>query len=123
MTAGDRIVEEAASRLRETAGRWSAESGWKAKLAEPLAEDAEFVRKLKPSLIRARARGELPTDEAPATPAPVTPAPASAPAGGADSKPPPAGGPNPFLVLAAALALGILLAKVVDWRSHAHPRD
>lgn len=122
MTAGDRIVEEAASRLRETAGRWSAERGWKAKLAEPLAEDAEFVRKLKPSLIRARARGEQPTDgAAPVAPATVPPAPA--PAGRAEAKPPRTGGPNPFVVVGAALALGILLAKVVDWRSHAHPRD
>ena len=30
--------------------------------------------------------------------------------------------PNPFLVAAAALALGILAAKLVDWRGHAHPR-
>jgi hypothetical protein len=28
-----------------------------------------------------------------------------------------------WLVLAAALGGGVLLAKVVDWRGHAHPRD
>ena len=33
------------------------------------------------------------------------------------------GRPNPFLVVGAALALGFFLAKVLDWRSHAHPRD
>lgn len=32
-------------------------------------------------------------------------------------------GLNPFLVVGAALALGVFLAKVLDWRSHAHPRD
>jgi hypothetical protein len=32
-------------------------------------------------------------------------------------------GPNPFVVVGAALALGVFLAKVLDWRSHAHPRD
>jgi hypothetical protein len=32
------------------------------------------------------------------------------------------GGPSPFLVLAAGFALGIALAKWIDWRGHAHPR-
>ena len=31
-------------------------------------------------------------------------------------------GPNPFLIAAAAFALGIVAAKLVDWRGHAHPR-
>ena len=31
-------------------------------------------------------------------------------------------GLNPFVVTGAAFALGTLLAKVVDWRSHAHPK-
>jgi hypothetical protein len=26
-------------------------------------------------------------------------------------------------VLGAAFAVGVVLAKVVDWRGHAHPRD
>ncbi len=30
--------------------------------------------------------------------------------------------PNPFAVAGAAFALGTLLAKLIDWRSHAHPR-
>jgi hypothetical protein len=33
------------------------------------------------------------------------------------------GGVNPFVVIGAAIALGVFLAKVLDWRSHAHPRD
>jgi hypothetical protein len=32
------------------------------------------------------------------------------------------GGPNPIVVVAAAFAAGIFIAKVIDWRSHAHPR-
>jgi hypothetical protein len=32
------------------------------------------------------------------------------------------GGINPFLVLAGALAAGIVLAKLVEWRFHAHAR-
>jgi hypothetical protein len=35
----------------------------------------------------------------------------------------PAGkGPNPLLIAAAAFAVGIVAAKLVDWRGHAHPR-
>jgi hypothetical protein len=33
------------------------------------------------------------------------------------------GGLNPILVVVAAGAAGILLAKLIDWRGHAHPRD
>jgi hypothetical protein len=32
------------------------------------------------------------------------------------------GGPSPFVVVGAALAGGIALAKLIDWRGHAHPR-
>jgi hypothetical protein len=32
-------------------------------------------------------------------------------------------GLNPFVIAAIAFALGILLAKAVDWRGHAHPRS
>lgn len=32
------------------------------------------------------------------------------------------GGLNPWLVVGAALAGGYLAAKLIDWRSHAHPR-
>jgi hypothetical protein len=31
-------------------------------------------------------------------------------------------GPNPFVVAGAAFAIGIVLAKLIDWRGHAHPR-
>jgi len=34
------------------------EGGLRSKLAQPLAEDADFIRKMKPSLIKARATGE-----------------------------------------------------------------
>lgn len=30
--------------------------------------------------------------------------------------------PSPFLVAGAAFAAGTLLAKIVDWRGHAHPK-
>ncbi|MEO5577233.1 MAG: hypothetical protein ABIR67_14920 [Gaiellaceae bacterium] len=31
-------------------------------------------------------------------------------------------GPNPFVVAGAAFGAGTLLAKLIDWRGHAHPR-
>jgi hypothetical protein len=34
----------------------------------------------------------------------------------------PSSGPNPFLVAGAAFAVGSVLAKLIDWRGHAHPR-
>jgi hypothetical protein len=32
------------------------------------------------------------------------------------------GGLNPLVVIGAGFAAGIVLAKIVDWRGHAHPR-
>ena len=117
MTKADQIVERGADRLQELADRAAAGNGIKAKLADELAEDAAFLRKLKPSLIKARDRGEAPTDEKPGEPR-------RAPAGPQLGKrpKPKGGGPNPFLVAGAALAAGILVAKWIDWRGHAHPR-
>ena len=118
MTKADQLVDRAAARLQEIADKAAAEGGVAAKLAQPLADDAAFLRKLKPSLIVARAKGEAPTNQKPAQGA-VAP---SGPQLGKRKKPK-AGGPNPFLVIGIALATGILLAKIVDWRGHAHPRD
>lgn len=117
MTKADLLVDKAASRLQEFADRAAAEGGVAAKLAQPLADDAAFLRKLKPSLILARAKGEAPTNQKPAQGA-VAPGPQL-------GKRPKrkAGRPNPLLVLGIAFATGILLAKIVDWRGHAHPRD
>jgi hypothetical protein len=49
----------------------------------------------KPSLMAKRTRGEAPKDRQ--------------------------GGPSPFLVVGVAVAAGIVLAKWIDWRGHAHP--
>jgi hypothetical protein len=88
------------------------------KLDAELAEDAEFLKKLKPALIKKRVRGEAPTDSAPTE---VMRAP-SGPQLGKRRKPTKTGGPNPFLVVGAALVTGVALAKWLDWRGHAHPR-
>jgi hypothetical protein len=117
MTKADQLVDRAAARLQEIADRAAAEGGVAAKLAQPLADDAVFLRKLKPSLIVKRVKGEAPTDQKPAQ---GTVAPSGPQLG---KRPKRNGGPNPWLVIGAALAAGILLAKVIDWRGHAHPRD
>jgi hypothetical protein len=116
----DALIEKGADRLQELARSAAAEGGTKAKLAGELADDAAFLRKLKPSLIAARARGRAPTNEKPGV---GTVAP-TGPQLGERPKPPRrrAPGPNPFLVLGIAFAAGILVAKTVDWRGRAHPR-
>ena len=124
MNKGDQLIDRGANRLQELATRAAAKGGASAKIAELLADDAVFLRKLKPSLIAARARGQAPKNQPPAS--------GSVAPGGPQlgSRPRPkkkksggGRGPNPFLVAGVALAAGIVLAKVVDWRGHAHPRD
>jgi hypothetical protein len=120
-TKADNVVDRAADRLRELADRAAAEGGIAAKLAEPLAEDAAFLRKLKPSLIAARVKGDAPTNQPAGSGTPAAP---SVPQLGARPKPrKKGGGPNPLLIVGAALVAGIVVARIIDWRSHAHPRD
>jgi hypothetical protein len=118
-TKADEAVDRGADRLQELSDRAAAGDGVASKLAQPLAEDAAFLRKLKPSLMKARAKGEAPTDEKPGEAR-------SAPGGPQLAKRPKpktrSGGPSPFVVAGVALAVGIALAKWIDWRGHAHPR-
>jgi hypothetical protein len=118
MTRADHAVETAADRIEGFVEEGRRAGGVKAKVADALAEDPAFVRKLKPSLIAARAKGEAPTDE----PAGGT---RHAPSGPQLERPKrkrKGGGPSPWLVIGAALAAGYVLAKAIDWRGHAHPR-
>jgi hypothetical protein len=87
------------------------------KLAEPLAEDAVLFRRMKPSLVVARMKGDAPTNLQPGQDAVVP----SGPQLG--KRPKKRGGPNPFLVLGVAFAVGVVAAKFIDWRGHAHPSD
>jgi hypothetical protein len=123
MTPADQKIDRLADKLQELANRSAAEGGTKAKLAEPLADDAHFVRKLKPSLIKARAKGEAPTNRGPSQPN-VTP---SSPPLAKRSRPrrrrSGGGGPNPWLVAGLCFAAGIALAKWIDRRGNAHPSD
>ena len=110
-------MERGAQKLQDLSVRAAASGGLAAKLAEPLAEDAALFRHMKPSLILARMKGEAPTNLEPGQDV-VAP---TAPQLG--KRPRTRGGPNPFLVLGAAFALGVAVAKIIDWRGHAHPRD
>jgi len=123
MTKADVAVEKGAQRLQELADRAAARGdGVGEWLAEELANDAAFLRKLKPSLIKARARGQALTNQEPAAPPPA--APSSPQLGKRPKKRKRTGkGPPPVVVVGAALVAGVLLAKVLDWRGHAHPRD
>jgi hypothetical protein len=116
MTKGDRAVESGADKLDELSRKAAAKGGLAGKAAGELAEDAAFLRKLKPSLMIRRAKGELPKDQDPSK-APARPAAPAGPQHPAEKK-----GPNPFAVAGIAFAVGTVLAKLIDWRGHAHPR-
>jgi hypothetical protein len=121
MTKADQTVESAADKLETLVREAQASGGIKAKVGEALADDPAFVRKLKPSLIAARVKGETPPEDANATTV-ATPRGPSRPQLERPKKPKLGGGLSPWLVIGAALAGGYLLAKVLDWRGHAHPR-
>ena len=115
-------LDSLADKARAKSEEWRGQGGLKDKLAEELAADAEFLPKLKPALIKKRAKGEAPIDDAAGEkPTEVRQAP-SGPQLGKRPKPPKTGGPNPYVVVGAALVLGVALAKWLDWRGHAHPR-
>jgi hypothetical protein len=114
---GDRAVDSGADKLEDLSGKAAAKGGLGAKLADELADDAAFLRKLKPSLIAKRAKGQLPKNAEPGSGTPAAP---SGPQHATRQKR--SGGPNPFVVAGAAFGAGTLLAKLIDWRSHAHPR-
>jgi hypothetical protein len=100
MSALDTLAEKAQAASKRLAGQ----NGIKGKLAAELAEDAVFLRKLKPSLIAKRVKGDAPTN--------LEPAEASRRSRSL---------PSPFLLVGAAAVAGGALAKWIDWRGHAHP--
>jgi hypothetical protein len=121
MSKGDQRVESAADKLETFVKNAQASGGVKAKVGAAMSDDPDFLRKLKPSLIKARAQGVAPTDEPPGGTR-------SAPSGPQLGRPKPpkqsnGGGPSPFLVIGVALGVGYLLAKAIDWRGHAHPQN
>jgi hypothetical protein len=121
MNKGDVLVERGADRLQGLADRAAARGdGVGEWLSEELRNDATFLRKLKPSLVKARAKGNAPTEP---PPAPSGPQLGSRPGSKKKKRKKGGKGPAPLLVVGASLVAGIVLAKVIDWRGHAHPRD
>jgi hypothetical protein len=122
VTKGDLLVERGAHRLQQLADRLATRGdGVGERLSEELRADAAFLRKLKPSLIAARARGEAPTDQKPESPPPA--ARSEPQVGERPKRKRTGGGPPPLIIIGAAFVAGVVLAKVIDWRGHAHPRD
>jgi hypothetical protein len=117
MNKGDVVMERGATKLQRMADSAAARGGLVGKLAKPIASDAVLLRRMKPSLIVARAKGDAPTNLPPGE---GTVAPGGPQLG---KRPKKTGGPNPFLVLGIAATAGVGLAKLLDWRGHAHPRD
>jgi hypothetical protein len=119
MTKGDQVVESAAEKLETFVKDAQRSGGVKGRVANALAEDPDFLRKLKPSLIVERAKGNTPTEEPNRTPP-------AAPPGPQFTRPTPprgkrSGGPSPWAVLGGALAAGYAVAKAIEWRGYAHP--
>jgi hypothetical protein len=92
MTKVDQPVESAADRIDAIVREARAAGGARTKVADAVAEKAR-LRRSPPTLERA----------------PEPPKPRRA-------------GPSPWLVIGVAFAAGYVLAKVIDWRGHAHPR-
>jgi hypothetical protein len=118
---GDHAVETAADKLEAFVNDARSSGGIKAKVGAALVDDADFLRKLKPSLIAARAKGDAPTDE-------PSGAPPRAPSGPQVERPTRAkrersGSLGPWAVIGVAFVVGFVLAKAIDWRGHAHPRN
>jgi hypothetical protein len=125
MSKADLLFERGAALLEELSQKAAAEGGLVAKAAEPLADDAAFLRKMKPTLVLARFRGEAPQNgnvaSAPTMETPL-PQPEPQPKKEKPTKKKSGGGPNPIVVAAGAFVAGVFLAKFIDWRGHAHPR-
>lgn len=114
MTRSDHAIDTAADRVASFVRNAHDSGGLKGKLGNALADDPEFIRKLKPSLIKARAKGRKTAEPTP-----------TAPSGPQIDRPNAKrlrGGLSPWLVVGAAFAAGYVLAKAIDWRGHAHPR-
>ena len=115
MTTADRLVERGATKLQQLSHSLAQRGGVAGQVASELQEDAAFLRKLKPGLILARAKGQNPSDgDAPVPEAPTGPQIPRAKKPGT--------GVSPLLVVGGALVAGIVLAKLIDYRGHAHPK-
>jgi hypothetical protein len=116
------VLDSLADKARATSAQLAGRGGVRDRLASELADDADFLRKLKPELIKKRMQGDAPTDRQPTQAAPAAPSGPQLGSRPTAKKSPNRGGALPFVVVGAALAAGVFAAKWLDWRGHAHPR-
>ena len=100
MSTADRAVEKTAERLDDLADKAAARGRPVEKVAPMLEEDAEFLRKMTPTKVKER----LSSSDGPRS---------------APSKRRAHRSENGLVVLGAAFALGVVVAKLIDWRSYA----
>jgi hypothetical protein len=103
MTRADQAVESAADQLETIIEDARRRGEVKAEAAGLLASDPGLAH-------RPEHDGTSRDGSATAVPRPVT------------HSRPKHNGLNPWFVVGIGFALGVLAAKVIDWRSHAHPR-
>jgi hypothetical protein len=114
MNRADNAFERAAGKLDELAAETEEKGGVAAKLAPALADDADFLRTMEPSKVAQRVRGGRPSETASKSRhTPSTKGSRRSAGAGRLAALAPAG---------AAFALGVLVAKLIDWRSYAEPR-
>jgi hypothetical protein len=115
MTKADHAVEKSADSLDHLAGkaadRHDGVGQW---LAKELKNDAAFLRKLKPSLIKARARNKKAKDAPSAPSGPQLAGSSPKKKQRRNRKAPP-----PVVIVGAALVAGVVVAKVISWRANA----
>ena len=113
-----RQSRRAAEKLDALADKAAAKGGLAGEARRRARRRRRFLRQLKPSLmVRAcegRARRRTPS---PATGGRVRARPARSSTAEVGKR-----GPNPFVVAGSAFGVGTVLAKLIDWRGHAHPR-
>jgi hypothetical protein len=98
------ILDKGADRLMELSARAAEAGGPAARLAEPLAQDAVRLRRMSSNFATER---HVEVESAVAE---------------SNGRPARRQGPSPFLFIGVAFVAGVVLAKVLDWRSHAEPR-
>lgn len=107
MSKADLAFERAADKLDELAAGAAEKGGIAEKAAPALADDADFLRTMEPSKVAERVRG------------------GGSPEGARRPPRTRAGGRSRVSAVApagAAFVLGVLIAKLIDWRSYAEPR-
>jgi hypothetical protein len=101
---GEAILDKGADRLMELSERAAEAGGPAASLAEPLAQDAVRLRRMS-SNIAAEQIQETGQTEAES-----------------NGRPSRRLGPSPFLFIGVAFVAGVVLAKVLEWRTDVEPR-